>query len=614
MKDSQIGKYTFYIIMFFNIIIVSCLYADPSEQVSLDSLNSIKRMGTDQLKQRQYETAITLFKKGIDLNKPNPIDSLETYFLYHIGLCYYFTGKYGLSIDHYEQAISIIGSNNELIKRKRFSLWGQSLSYKRLGNFIEALKKIDLAISLTDNNDPFKASYYVIEGNLHRQLKQDSLSIEAHKNALGLYENLNDTLRMSMALNNIGIAYANLENYEEAFTYYLEALKLKKQTKNQDAIASTLNNIGDLHIIQGEYQKAEPYYKQSLAIRKKQKEKGELVRTLNSMGNLYLCLKKVDIANQYLQEAKSLLDISNIRFEKLENLYLFSKLHYLKGDNQKGDEYHLQYVNLNDSLYNELDVSQSILKAEREKLEAEKEQAILFADKQVLEEKNKFQQYQIWSSLIIIAALAALGYILYRQRNMRKRLAEELNHRTKNNYQLFLYMLGYQKQRFENPETQRLLNEIQNRMSAMAQTHKLLKPQKSLYSVNMQEYIEKILGAVCYSFGYSTDCLNLVVPPIELSMKRANYIGFIVNEVATNAIKYAFPQTDKPELTVTLLKEDSKISLFMQDNGKEIPPHDPNISTSLGMTLIEDFTYNLKGKSQFEHTGDGMLFQLEFSI
>ncbi|MGB0522306.1 MAG: tetratricopeptide repeat-containing sensor histidine kinase [Flammeovirgaceae bacterium] len=590
------------------------LKATPN-QLILDSLSNIKSKTVSLIRAGNYQDAINLINEGLKLNESSQIDSIEAQLLYNLGLCFFYQEKYITSVNSYKKALVITEKSNSLNGLQIKTLWGMGLSYKKLGNYIEAIKQVDKAINLAGENEVLKANLFINAGNLHEQLKQYELAIEANKNAYNIYEKEGDTLRMSMALNNIGVSYNTLEKYSEALNYFSQALKLKRSIKNNKKIASTLNNIGDLYLTIGEYVKAEKYLREALKIRETLKSKDDLASSLNKMGNLYLSQKKIQLSKTYIQRAKSLLDSTNFQSEKLENLYLFSKLYYLQGNNKKGDEYHLKYTNLNDSLYNELDVSQSILKSEREKLEAEKERAILAADKKVLEQKNKFQQYQIWSSLIIIVALAGLGWNLHRSRNMKKRLAEELSHRTNNNFQLFMSMLGYQKSRFSaDTEKQKLLGEIQNRLSAMASVHKLLKPQQTLYKVNMQEYMDKILTSICYSFGYSNECLSLVVPPIELSMKRANYVGFIANEVATNALKYAFPQSDKPELHVIMSQENDKITLFMQDNGKEIPPHDPNISTSLGMTLIEDFTYNLKGKSHFEHTGEGMLFQLEFSI
>ena len=580
---------------------------------SLDSLKSLISLGIQKMNEQSYDQAIEQFQQTLELNKQIKSDSMTAYLYYNIALCLTHQEKFGLAIESYNTALNITKKDSSLNAIQVTILWGKGASHMKIGEYIEALKAIDKAISLTSNSN-MQAGLFVVAGNIHRKLKQEKLAIESHENAYKIFLVNRDTLKMSMALNNIGTSYLAIESYDQAFEYLSKSLALKRTIQKQESIAFTLNNIGDLHMKLGEYAKAKPYFQEAFEIRKSLTNKQNLINSCNRMGDLYMSMNQLSLAKMHLDKSKSLLETTNVRSEKLENLYLFSKFYYLQGKTVLGDRYHLQYTNLYDSLYNELDVSQSILKSEREKLEAEKAQAATLAQKEILEKENKIQQYQIWIALVLIVLLASLGWSFYRSRNIKKRLAEELNHRTKNNFQLFMSMLGYQKQRFQNPDTQNLISEIQNRMGAMASVHKLLKPQKSLYRVNIQEYIEKILTSVCFSFGYDTNCLHVVIPSIELSMKHANYIGFIVNEVATNAIKYAFPQSENPELHVTLTEDNGKYVLFVQDNGKEIPPHDPNISTSLGMTLIEDFTYMLKGKSHFEHTGEGMIFQLEFNI
>jgi two-component sensor histidine kinase len=88
------------------------------------------------------------------------------------------------------------------------------------------------------------------------------------------------------------------------------------------------------------------------------------------------------------------------------------------------------------------------------------------------------------------------------------------------------------------------------------------------------------------------------VEPIELDVTQAVPLGLIINEVITNAFKYAFPDGRPGTVTLRLLRlAETSYQLTIADDGVGLPKnYDPSQSRSLGMTLLHGFSGQLGGE------------------
>jgi two-component sensor histidine kinase len=120
----------------------------------------------------------------------------------------------------------------------------------------------------------------------------------------------------------------------------------------------------------------------------------------------------------------------------------------------------------------------------------------------------------------------------------REILLHEMQHRVKNNFQLILSSVSLQKHRYNGVEVQEALDHVTNRISAISLAHDQLAPREGGQTVNLSNYIQ----AICHSLTQQTDDVRIEVETdeLELAIERAVLVGLILNEVATNSIKYAF--------------------------------------------------------------------------
>ncbi len=182
-------------------------------------------------------------------------------------------------------------------------------------------------------------------------------------------------------------------------------------------------------------------------------------------------------------------------------------------------------------------------------------------------------------------------------------LVKEIHHRVKNNLQIVISLLNAQSEFLESPTALNAIQESRERMQAIALIHQNLYQPDHGTMINMASYIQDMTYNLQSSFVQTNRIhFSLHAEPIELDVSQAVPLGLILNEVITNAIKYAFPKPSTGTITVYLQrKTDGNILLRIMDNGIGFPAgFEVNVQGSLGIQLIKLFSEQLEGELKFQ--------------
>ncbi|MEB3213517.1 MAG: PAS domain S-box protein, partial [Leptolyngbyaceae bacterium] len=194
-------------------------------------------------------------------------------------------------------------------------------------------------------------------------------------------------------------------------------------------------------------------------------------------------------------------------------------------------------------------------------------------------------------------------------------LLKEIHHRVKNNLGIVDGLLQMQARRSPNPDVIETLQESRNRITSIALIHEMLYRSEDLANINIAQYIRDLTNHVFSSYQ-ATDhvSLNTQVDDISLSIDHAIPCGLIINELVSNSLKYAFPNTQPGEIHVLFHQRENQVfTLTVQDNGIGIPPGvDINQSKTLGMSLIQGLVKQLRGKLEIS-SGPGTTFTVMFT-
>ncbi len=188
--------------------------------------------------------------------------------------------------------------------------------------------------------------------------------------------------------------------------------------------------------------------------------------------------------------------------------------------------------------------------------------------------------------------------------NLRKSLAEkeillkEVHHRVKNNMQVIMSLLELNALKAENERERFQYAEMQGRVMTMALIHEKLYQSPIAGSINAQEYFSDLLkNIVSASATPDVQCV-VKASGIFLDIDQAIPCGLIINELATNSLKYAFRETDGSELHLILgAGGDDVCTLVFFDNGSGLPlSYKIADSETLGIRLIHMLVRQLKGE------------------
>ncbi|MFN3916516.1 MAG: PAS domain S-box protein [Flavobacteriales bacterium] len=177
-------------------------------------------------------------------------------------------------------------------------------------------------------------------------------------------------------------------------------------------------------------------------------------------------------------------------------------------------------------------------------------------------------------------------------------LLKEVHHRVKNNLQVISSILNLQSSFVTDKDTISILKEGQNRIKSMSFIHEILYQTKNFSEVNFADYLNNLITNLFHTYAINSSNIKLVkdIDNIRVSLDQAIPCGLIVNEIISNALKYAFPNNAKGEIFLSLKQEHNQIQIRIEDNGIGLPKNfDVENSSSLGLQLVYTLIEQLDG-------------------
>lgn len=192
------------------------------------------------------------------------------------------------------------------------------------------------------------------------------------------------------------------------------------------------------------------------------------------------------------------------------------------------------------------------------------------------------------------------------QRSLKEKevLLRELHHRVKNNLQVISSLLDLQSEDVKDQQAYEVFLEAQNRIRSMAHIHEQLYQSSNLAELNVLSYIEQLVHTLLQSYGKTNILPQIRIDGVALDIDTAVSCGLIVNELISNALKYAFPsmassgEASQNEILVALSQNDDRmLSLVIRDNGIGLSNmrFDEPQSLSFGLRLVKMLVRQLRG-------------------
>ena len=185
-------------------------------------------------------------------------------------------------------------------------------------------------------------------------------------------------------------------------------------------------------------------------------------------------------------------------------------------------------------------------------------------------------------------------------------LLQEMTHRVKNSLQSIAAMVMIEARSHKSGEGKAALERVSHRIDALGQLYSKLSKSDAVETVDAATYLDDLCRDLLASVNKEGGTSIVLKTDIEselLPTDEAIPIGLIVNELVTNALKYAFPSETRGTVMVTLKRVPGALRLTVADDGKGVDIRRAN--SGLGGRLVEGFAQQLGGQVERESSSQG---------
>ncbi len=204
---------------------------------------------------------------------------------------------------------------------------------------------------------------------------------------------------------------------------------------------------------------------------------------------------------------------------------------------------------------------------------------------------------------------------LKRRVEEKETLLKEVHHRLKNNFASIEALVSMQAAEVQSPEARSALGDTLGRIAGMRILYEKLLATERYEESSVREYIESLVESMEDALSVHEGISLLPrVEDFQLPTKKLFPLGIIVNELVTNALKYAFEGREAGTVAIRLERIGPSATLEVRDDGKGLPEgFRIEDSRGFGITLVRMLAEQLGGTFSMESAG-GTRAELRFPV
>jgi len=193
-------------------------------------------------------------------------------------------------------------------------------------------------------------------------------------------------------------------------------------------------------------------------------------------------------------------------------------------------------------------------------------------------------------------------------------LLKEIHNRVKNNFAILVSLMNMQRDQSANPELSSSLTDLQLRVRTMSLVHEQLYQTQEISTIPFDNYLHHLALIISSSFNNSRIRIQTDIHPCTVAIEMALPLGLIINELITNAYKYAFPGERCGIIWIRLLPEnEEKFCISICDDGIGLPSDfTMNAIQSMGSQIVRILVQQIEANLEVTSNG-GACFRILFS-
>lgn len=486
--------------------------------------------------------------------------------------------------------------------------------------FTRKFKLLKIADSINDENNV--AAIYLDIGELYRDQNETDHAIEYLQKAYEAFKKLEITRGMLVSKANLALAYSQ-KDPSDALSIFEEFVDEFHHLFSKNDSARALGNLANYLVDLKRYDEAEKYILEAVEIRESLNYPLGLAFSYRELAEIYLRTGRYLQAYNYAVKGYPIAkEVNDARLLEMFSRQI-AESSYELGNYKTAYEYYRDYKIFADSIDQTERVALSKELETRYETE-KKEQQINLQSEQLARKESELARQSLFfnASLTGIVLLLIIGGLIYRSERLKTRknqqieaLLKEIHHRVKNNLQVISSLLNMQSREVEDQDMLEAMKEGQNRVKAMSLIHQKLYQNENVTEIDFEEYAKDLCKQLSSVFSKPDQKIENHIHSnnIKLDIDTAIPLGLIVNELISNAYKYAFEGKEEGSIEIILNRiQKGELVLKVKDNGKGIPA-DFNIkeAKSLGLKLVNILTKQLKGQLDYK-TENGTEFLINF--
>jgi two-component sensor histidine kinase len=517
---------------------------------------------------------------------------------------------------------------------KDIQRYGEGIVLQVLVNLYQLWNKPEKAVTILKQYDAYRIR--MLKANIKNPLEKvvTKIAVSGMEADIPFLKAVKEASLQSQSFIEVIIANTYLADYYIRKKNYEEAIQLLSES---EMLAEKINDMHALYLSKmGRYDLLKTVKKYELAI-------GLADSLLLLRENIMTADNKkqvFELETRY-ETAKKEKEISILNAKKELNE---KEIALLTADKKMASLLLLQGATQRNALHRENILMDSILKKEQAygelmasenqfkeaKLKKEKELMQSLTRENILQtQRVKREKYNktIWAlgaGLLLLSGVSifslykkqkAKNNIIEKQSAEMEVLMKEIHHRVKNNLQIVSSLLDLQSHYITDVQASEAVKEGKNRVQSMALIHQNLYSEGNIKGIQVKEYIDNLIQALCASYSISNDKVKVTanIDNLNLDVETMIPVGLVINELISNVFKYAFVGKKEGELEIILKEKTDKLHLKVRDNGVGFPAGmDIKTSKSFGLKMIKAFAKKLKAKLDI-YNNNGAVVEMEIA-
>ncbi|HNR90634.1 MAG TPA: PAS domain S-box protein [Spirochaetota bacterium] len=171
----------------------------------------------------------------------------------------------------------------------------------------------------------------------------------------------------------------------------------------------------------------------------------------------------------------------------------------------------------------------------------------------------------------------------------RETLLREVHHRIKNNMSTIASLFSLGINDIKDPSAAAVLQDMRGRVLAMMKLYDKLYRTDDYSGVNARGYVEELVREIRDSyFTGSTVAIESEIDDLRINPKSIYSLGILINELVSNALKYAFPDGGTGQISISIKSiDEAQCLLMVSDDGIGYTVDQASRLKGFGLTLVD---------------------------